>query len=144
MKKFAAVAIVAAALTTAAFAAPAQPFAYSATDSVVNVAYSASVDTTVRLDASKLFDSSQLIRINYGAMSLENGLRIKQVLAPDGLTVSIDTLSLNTNNGSSNLEIALTVDNNAQLSGQMPVQVVLENAMTGQTYTVNLIVNANQ
>lgn len=142
--KFAAAIALAASLTTAAFAAPTQPFIdYTAIDSSISVAYNDSADTTINLDANRLFDSNQLIKLNYGFTDLDQALRIKQVNGPAGVTVSIDGSSLSTTDNTNMLKLELLVTNDGQLSGQYPVQVVLENTMTGQTTTLTVMVNAN-
>lgn len=143
--KFAAAIALAASLTAAtAFAAPTQPFIdYTAIDSTVSVAYNDSVDTTIKFDASRLFDSSQLIKLNYGFTSLDQALRIKQINGPEGVTVTIDSSSLSTTDNSSMLNLELLVTNDGQLSGQYPVQVILENTMTGETTTLTVMMNAN-
>ena len=143
--KFAAAIALAASLTVAsAFAAPAQPFIdYTSIDSTVSVPYNDSTDTTIKLDASRLFDSSQLIKLNYGFTDLDQALRIKQVNGPAGVTVSIDDSSLSTTDNTNTLKLELLVTNDGQLSGQYPVQVVLENTMTGQTTTLTVMMNAN-
>ena len=127
-----------------AFAAPAQPFIdYAAIDSTVSVAYNDSADTTINLDASRLFDSSQLIKLNYGFTDINQALRIKQVNGPEGVTVTIDGSSLSTTDNNSMLNLELLFSNDGQLSGQYPVQVILENTMTGETTTLNVMLNAN-
>ena len=143
--KFAAAIALAASLTVAsAFAAPTQPFIdYTAIDSTVSVPYNDSTDTTIKLDASRLFDGSQLIKLNYGFTDLDQVLRIKQVNGPAGVTVSIDDSSLSTTDNTNTLKLELLVTNDGQLSGQYPVQVVLENTMTGQTTTLTVMMNAN-
>ena len=143
--KFAAAIALAASLTVAsAFAAPTQPFIdYTAIDSTVSVPYNDSTDTTIKLDASRLFDGSQLIKLNYGFTDLDQVLRIKQVNGPAGVTVSIDDSSLSTTDNTSMLNLELLVTNDGQLSGQYPVQVILENTMTGQTTTLTVMMNAN-
>jgi hypothetical protein len=143
--KFAAAIALAASLTgMSAFAAPAQPFAATDTiNSTVSVAYNDSTDTSVRFDASKLFDSSQLIKLDYGFMSLDQALRIKQVNAPEGVTVSIDDSSLAMQNNTSTVTLDLVVANSAQYFGQYPIEVILENTMTGQTTTLKLVMTTN-
>jgi len=143
--KFAATIALAASLTVAsAFAAPAQPFLdYASIDSTVNAAYNNSVDTTIKLDASRLFDSSQLIKLNYGFTDLSQALRIKQVNGPEGVTVTVDGSSLSTTDNNNILSLELLISNDGQLSGQYPVQVILENTMTGETTTLSVLMNAN-
>ncbi len=143
--KFAAALALAASLTVAtAFAAPAQPFADTDTiNSTVNVAYNSSTDTYVKFDASKLFDANQLIGLNYGFKSLSGVVRIKQVNAPEGVTISIDDHSLDMQNNVSTVTLELLVANSAQYFGQYPVEVVLENTMTGQTTTMKLVMTTN-
>ena len=143
--KFAAAIALAASLTVAtAFAAPTQPFIdYAAVDSTVSVAYNDSTDTTVKLDASRLFDGNQLIKLSYGSTELSQALRVKQVNGPEGVTVKIDGGSLSTTDNNSMLSLDLVVSNSSQLSGQSFVQVIVENTITGETTTLNVIVNAN-
>ncbi len=143
--KFAAALALAASLTVAtAFAAPTQPFIdYTAIDSTVSVAYNNSADTTIKLEASRLFDSSQLIKLDYGFTDLSQVLRIKQVNAPEGVTVTIDNSSLSSTDNTNMLSLELLVSNTGQLSGQYPVQIIVENTMTGQTTTLNVMMNAN-
>lgn len=143
--KFAAAIALAASLTVAtAFAAPTQPYIdYTAIDSTVSVAYNDSADTTIKLDASRLFDSSQLIKLDYGFTDLSQVLRVKQVNAPEGVTVTIDDSSLSRQDNTNMLSLELLVSNSGQLSGQYPVQVIVENTMTGQTTTLNVMMNAN-
>jgi hypothetical protein len=133
---------IAASFAGASFAAPGQLFAYTATDTTVTVPFNSSADAGVSIDATKLFDAGQLIQLQYGAMDLGSSLKIKQVIAPDGIGVTIDSSKLSTQTINNTLSLELTVSNDASLSGQIPVQVVLENAMTGQTYTVNVMVDA--
>jgi hypothetical protein len=143
--KFAAAIALAASLTVAsAFAAPTQPIIdYTAIDGTVSVAYNDSADTTIKLDASRLFDSSQLIKLSYGFTDLSQALRIKQVNGPQGVTVTIDDSKLNTTDNNNMLSLELLFSNDGQLSGQYPVQVVLENTMTGETTTLTVMMNAN-
>lgn len=143
--KFAAALALAASLTVAsAFAAPTQPFIdYATIDTTVSVAYNDSTDTTVKLDASRLFDGNQLIKLNYSSTELSQALRIKQVNGPEGVTVTIDGSSLSTTDNTNLLNLDLVVSNSGQLSGQYPVQVILENTLTGETTTLNVMVNAN-
>ena len=143
--KFAAALALAASLTVAsAFAAPTQPVIdYAAIDTTVSVAYNDSTDTTVKLDASRLFDGNQLIKLNYSSTELSQALRIKQVNGPEGVTVTIDGSSLSTTDNTNLLNLDLVVSNSGQLSGQYPVQVILENTLTGETTTLNVMVNAN-
>jgi hypothetical protein len=142
LAKFAAAFGIAAALAGASFAAPGQLFAYTDTDTTVNVPFNDSADAGVTIDATKLFDAGQLIQLQYGAMDLSSALKIKQVIAPDGVSVSIDSSKLVTQTINNSLRLELSVTNDASASGQIPLQVVLENAMTGQTYTVNVMLNA--
>ena len=143
--KFAAALALAASLTVAsAFAAPTQPVIdYAAIDTTVSVAYNDSTDTTVKLDASRLFDGNQLIKLNYSSTELSQALRIKQINGPEGVTVTIDGSSLSTTDNTNLLNLDLVVSNSGQLSGQYPVQVILENTLTGETTTLNVMVNAN-
>jgi hypothetical protein len=149
MKKFAIAAIIALSAGTAVFAAPGVTFDPANMDGAVTVSFNDSTDTTVSVDASRLFDANQLIRLNYGFDNLNTVLKIKEVMAPEGIGVTFTDVSeisaqddLSNNDGSSQLSLALTVSNTNQISGSFPVQVVLENTATGETTTLNLMVQA--
>jgi hypothetical protein len=110
-----------------------------------------STDTTLTLDANRLLDANELIRLNYGFAGADSSLKIKEVIAPEGITVALTdapTLSSNMTNDDSGmgfenvLTVGLTVSSTSQNSGSYPVQVVLENSATGETTTLNLIVQA--
>lgn len=151
MKKFLIASAIAASLATAAFAAPTQ-FMYSEADTSVLVPLAGSVTTTINVDAQQLFDASQLILIEYGASDAASNLRVKQLIAPQGINITLDSVSLATsssneamfNSGAFDdrmISLEVTVSKDATISSAVPVQLVLENTATGQTYTVNVLVS---
>lgn len=112
--------------------------------------------STVRVNAFRLFDISQLILLEYGATNLDSSLRVPQVIAPQGVNVSLDSADLTTatvtndaddgvdSDGFNNrlAQVELTVANtDGALSGPTSVQWVLENTATGQTFSVNVLVS---
>ncbi len=153
MKKFLIASTIAAALTGAALASSAQPFAFTEADTSIFVPVGGSVTTDVRIDASRLFDAGQLIRLEYGALDLSSALRVKQVIAPEGITVNFEYKSLQMptaqeqmlSNASFNdrkVVLEVEVEKDGYVSGAVPVQLVLENTATGQTVTVNMLVQS--
>jgi hypothetical protein len=150
MKKFAIATLIAVSAGTAVFAAPGVTFDPANMDGAVTVSFNDSTDTTLSVDASRLFDANQLIRLNYGFDNLGSILKIKEVMAPEGIGVTFTDVSeitaqddLTNTDGSSRLSLALTVSNANGISGSFPVQVVLENTATGETTTLNLMVQTN-
>jgi hypothetical protein len=150
-RKLAIASLVAISAGTAVFAAAPVQFDPSNNDATVGVSLSGSTDTTVTLNADRLFDANELIRLNYGFAGTDSSLKIKEVIAPEGITVALkdsptvsaDLTSDDAGNGFNNLvTVGLTVTSASQNSGTYPVQVVLENAATGETTTVNLTVQA--
>ena len=84
-----------------------------------------------------------LIKLNYGFTDLSQALRIKQVNGPEGVTVTVDGSSLSNTDNNNILSLELLISNAGQLSGQYPVQVILENTMTGETTTLSVLMNDN-
>jgi hypothetical protein len=153
VKKFAIATLLAVSAGTAVLAAPPIQFDPANADLNVAVVLGSSTDTTLTLDANRLFDANELIRLNYGFAGADSLLKIKEVIAPEGITVALTdapTVSANPTSDDSESGISvnnvvtvdLTVTSTNQNSGSYPVQVVLENSATGETTTLNLIVQA--
>jgi hypothetical protein len=107
---------------------------------VVVVGFNASQDTALSLDAARLFDARDLIRLEYGAVKLDTLLRVKQITAPEGIAVNLDDSSISVQNDSNELNIVLAVSNDHAETGGFQVVVTLENAETGATTSVTLMV----
>jgi hypothetical protein len=143
-KKFVIASLAATALGTAAFATPTglAQFDPATVAATLSVGFDDSADVSVIIDASRLLHVGQLIRVDYGATSLDKLLKIKSVVAPEGITVSMSDCSLAANDGDRGLLLEFEVSNDRYNSGNYPVQVVLENTETGATTTLNLMMQA--
>jgi hypothetical protein len=145
-KKFVIAALIATAAGTATLAAPDSWAGLDPTSiaGTVTVAFNDSQDATFSVDAGSLLDANQMIRVDYGSVSVGSLLKIKQVVAPEGITVTLSDSSLSTTDGTAMLNLEFSVTNNAFVTAaSTPVQVVLENVETGETSTVTLIVQAS-
>jgi hypothetical protein len=149
-KKLAVATLIAVSAGTAVLAAPPVLDPANA-DLAVSVILGGSTDTTLTLDANRLLDANELIRLNYGFTGADSSLKIREVIAPEGITVALkDAPTLNSSLTSDDsgtgfenvLTVGLTVTSTNQNSGSYPVQVVLENSVTGEATTLNLIVQA--
>jgi type 1 fimbria pilin len=143
-KKFVIASLAATALGTASLAAPTglAQFDPATVAATISVGFDDSSDVSVIIAASRLLDAGQLIRVDYGAVSLDKLLKIKSVAAPEGITVSMSDCSLAANEHERGLSLEFEVSNDRYNGGNFPVQVVLENTETGATTTLNLIVQA--
>jgi hypothetical protein len=132
-------------LATAAFvpSSLAAPQFYAGSDAeLVVVAFNETQDATVTVDATRLFDVRDLIRLEYGAVNLDALLRVKQIIAPEGITVTLEDSEISRQNFANTLSLEFTVGNEDYNIGSFPVTVILENPESGKTVTINLVVLA--
>jgi hypothetical protein len=154
-KKLAIATLIAVSAGSAVLAATPAQFDPANANADVTVSLGGSTDTTLTLNADRLFDANELIRLNYGFAGTDSSLKIKEVIAPEGITVALtDAPSLDTDSANftgddesatgfnNTLTVDLTVTSTTLNSGSYPVQVVLENSTTGATTTLNLMVRA--
>jgi hypothetical protein len=140
LKKLAIATTVAAAILSLSSLATSQIFYTGDDTGVVIVAVNESQDASLILDAARLFDARDLIRLEYGTTSLDTLLRVKQVIAPEGIAVKLDDSSISSQDNSSALNVVLEVSADHAETGTFPVVVVLENTETGATTTIALTV----
>ncbi len=112
--------------------------------SSTTVSINSSSTSQVSINAMSLIDNSELIRLQYGFQDLQKTLRIKNIVAPSGVKVSLsaDTLAaLGTDaNGNPSLTMVFDVVSNGGF-GVFPIMITLENTQTGQTTTLELMVS---
>ncbi len=133
--------LLAATITLTASSLAASPIFYTGDDTgVVIVGFDASQNATIKLDAGRLLDARDLIRISYGTIKLDTLLRVKLITAPKGITVGLDDSSLSVQNDSNELKIVFEVSNDHAETGSFQVVVTLENVETGATTAVTLMV----
>ncbi len=142
-KKFVIASLLATAVGTAAFAAPqytAPQFGPTESMSTITLNSGDTQDTYINVRASELLDANDMILAMYTANDLSGFVNIKQVIAPEGIGITLIDRNLTNSglNGQLRLEFEFTNANVGYAS--YPVQVVLENPKTGATYTLNLTV----
>jgi hypothetical protein len=137
--------VLASVLATATLAASslAAPQLYAGSDAeFVVVAFDDSEAATVTVDAAALLDARDLIRVDYETVRLDALLRVKQVIAPEGISVTLEDSSLAVDEFVRTLNLEFEITNDDHTVGSFPVTVILENAQTGKTTTVNFVVIA--
>jgi hypothetical protein len=140
--------LLAAALTLTASSLAAPIFYVGDTAESVIVAFNESETATVTIDADTLLDARDQIRVSYGVTNLDSLLRVKQIITPEGITVSLKDTGITSEttsygyHGANALLLEFEVSNSDYSSGRFPVQVILENVESGATFTVNLFVVA--
>ena len=133
--KLAALALVTALAGTYASVAFAQTVQWQTTATVDNFASNTS---TLEINAMSLIDQSQLIRLQYGFLELDQIVKVKSIVAPDALKVSMDECSLGTDsNGNPSLKFIFDLESTTSF-GTYPVLITLENTQTGQTTTAEI------
>ena len=94
--------------------------------------------SSFEINAMSLIDNSQLIRLQYGFLALDQVVKVKSIIAPDALKVSMDECSLGTDsNGNPSLKFIFDLESTNSF-GTYPVLITLENTQTGQTTTLSI------
>lgn len=131
--KLAALALVTAFVGTYASVATAQTASWQTT---ATVDIFATATSSLEINAMSLIDNSQLIRLQYGFLELDKIIKVKSIVAPDALKVSMDECSLGTDsNGNPSLTFTFDLESTNSF-GTYPVLITLENTQTGQTTTL--------
>jgi hypothetical protein len=131
--KLAALVLVTALSGTFASLAASQPANWQTT---ATVDIFATTESSIEINAMSLIDNSQLIRLQYGFLELDKIIKVKSIVAPDALKVSMDECSLGTDsNGNPSLKFIFDLESTTGF-GTYPVLITLENTGTGQTTTL--------
>jgi hypothetical protein len=133
--------IAVAALTASSLAAPKIFYSGDEPETVI-VAFNDSQDAQVSMNAESLFDARDLIRLEYGTVELKALLRVKQVIAPEGISITLDDSRIETQNKKSILTVEFEISNDDYNVGSFPVTVILENTETSATFAIKLLVLA--
>ncbi|NJK44146.1 MAG: hypothetical protein HC933_07530 [Pleurocapsa sp. SU_196_0] len=104
----------------------------------VIVAIGESTTATVNLEANRLLDELEMIKLEYGAEL--QGLQIKEVIAPEGITITLSDQSLVNLSEMDEVALEFTVTADRSFVGSVPVRVVMENPLTGEITNVDLTV----
>jgi hypothetical protein len=108
--------------------------------STAQVEIFSSSQTSLKINAMNLIDNFQLVRLQYGFLQLEDVIKVKQIIAPDALKVSMSECSLGSDeNGNPNLEFIFDLESTNSY-GTFPVKIILENTQTGQFTTMEIVV----
>jgi hypothetical protein len=106
------------------------------TTAIVNIF--ATAQSSLEINAMSLIDNSQLVRLQYGFLELDKVIKVKSIVSPDALKVSMNKCSLGTDsNGSPSLTFTFDVESTTSF-GTYPVLITLENTQTGQVTTLSI------
>jgi hypothetical protein len=131
--KFAGLALIATLAGTYANLASAQTANWQTT---ANVEIFSSAKTTLEINAFSLIDNSQLVGLQYGFLQLDKVIKIKSIVAPKELVVSMNECSLGTDaNGNASIKLIFNLESTTSY-GNFPVLITLENTQTGQVTTL--------
>jgi hypothetical protein len=108
-------------------------------ETTVQVSSGNSATATVNIEADRLLDALEQIRLDYGAEL--TGLQIKEVVAPAGIKLELDSQSIDTATDELTLEFTVTAENTN--SGSFPVRIVMENPQTGEVTSFDLTVQVD-
>jgi hypothetical protein len=107
-------------------------------EGAVIVAIGESATATVNLEAARLLDELEMIKLEYGAEL--QGLQIKEIIAPEGITITLSDQSLVNLSEMDEVALEFTVTADRSFVGSVPVRVVMENPLTGEITNVDLTV----
>jgi hypothetical protein len=108
----------------------------------INVGFNQSADLALEIAAHRLIESGQRIRLEYGAATPAELLRLKTIDAPNGIGVTLKAWSFGLRHEEQVIGIQVRITNTEHDSGNHPVRLVLENTETQATTTLELIVQA--
>ncbi|MEY4530839.1 MAG: hypothetical protein RLZZ156_1560 [Deinococcota bacterium] len=98
----------------------------------------ATSQSSLEINAMSLIDNAQLIRLQYGFIALDQVVKVKGIVTPDALKVSMYQCSLITDsNGNPSLKFTFNLESTNSF-GTYPVLITLENTATGQTTTLSI------
>jgi hypothetical protein len=132
------VAIAVAAMFVSTSQAEPSPFADEAT---LSLAFNRSAEVTLNTNAEQILESGQRIRLEYGAITMGQILKLKSVIAPAGLAVNLKDWSLKRKEEIDLVSLRLSVKNTQYNSGNHAVWIVLENIQTSATVKLLLTVH---
>jgi hypothetical protein len=107
--------------------------------STTQVAIFSSSQTSLKINAMNLIDNIQLVRLQYGFLQLEDIIKVKQIISPDALKVSMSESCLGSDENGASIELTFDLESTNSY-GTFLVKIILENTQTGQTTTMEIVV----